>query len=286
MCVASKFKHIYFGWSKKTAKCYALNLNFPRPLNIAVPICDRHLFCDLLRICLRCPGCVQLNIEFEWTKFAKRNMKNKRLSMFSNKNRTQIHLLKNMWVFVRFFFTLEIFSFIDNPNNPFRWLVKIAFFCFMLVLLLLLFVFFIDDVCDVVTNTTDKGKRNAQVFAWKKSLSSPKRKYCLICDYMSVQCKCVACIFRSFSRRIECFFFFLLVMNTFIIWRYSIVALLTIKRRKTIEIDNMSFFVRERVCALSMDVWLLIRKTNAFIYFFIEDDEQTPRHARQVLSLL
>lgn len=75
-------------------------------------------------------------------------------------------------------------------------------------------------------------------------------------------------------------------MNTFIIWRYSIVALLTIKRRKTIEIDNMSFFVRERVCVLSMDVWLLIRKTNAFIYFFIEDDEQTPRHARQVLSLL
>lgn len=156
----------------------------------------------------------------------------------------------------------------------------------MLLLLLLLVCFFIDDVCDVVTNTTDKGKRNAQVFAWKKSLSSPKRKYCLIRDYMSVQCKCVACIFRSFSRRIECFFFFLLVMNTFIIWRYSIVALLTIKRRKTIEIDNMSFFVRVRVCALSMDVWLLIRKTNAFIYFFIEDDEQTPRHARQVLSLL
>lgn len=154
--------------AKKTAKCYALNLNFPRPLNIAIPICDRHLFCDLLRICLRCPGCVQLNIEFEWTKFAKRNMKNKRLSMFSNKNRTQIHLLKNMWVFVRFFFTLEIFSFIDNPNNPFRWLVKIEFFLFHVGVAIVIVRFSIDDVCDVVTNTTDKAKRNAQVFAWKK----------------------------------------------------------------------------------------------------------------------
>lgn len=281
MCVASKFKHIYFGWSKKNCKmlCAQFELSKTsqhRGSNLRSPPVLR--FIENLFALSRLRA-----IDYQSKICREKYEKQKTFDVFKQKSNMNSKV-KN--VFVRFFFTLEIFSFIDNPNNPFRWLVKIAFFCFMLVLLLLLFVFFIDDVCDVVTNTTDKGKRNAQVFAWKKSLSSPKRKYCLIRDYMSVQCKCVACIFRSFSRRIECFFFFLLVMNTFIIWRYSIVALLTIKRRGTIEIDNMSFFVRVRVCALSMDVCLLIRKTNAFIYFFIEDDEQTPRHARQVLSLL
>lgn len=75
----------------------------------------------------------------------------------------------------------------------------------------------------------------------------------------------------------NCVLFFCCSWNTFIIWRYclviynrthfthSIVALLTIKCREQLGIDNVNLFVSAVVCD-----W----KINAFIYVFIENGER------------
>lgn len=172
-----KFKHIYFEWSKKKrrhTKCYALNLNFPRPL---IQYRDS--------ISWSAPGFRFIeNVWFvEVACNVNKSMKNKSLSMFSNKNPKWIQWLIN--VCVRFFFTIEIFSFIDNPNNPFRWLVKKSFVLFRVgVVIVVCFYWWCLRCRD---QPKQKNAKEMHKFSLeKKSLSSPKRKYYLIRDYMSV----------------------------------------------------------------------------------------------------
>lgn len=180
-CVPFKIQTHLFWVKRKKAKYYALNLNCPRPLDVAIPLRDRHLFFDLLRMfaCLaRLRAIDHRSNGQNWTwKYEKQK------SFDVYKQKSNMHSAINKFecvclVLCVFFFALEIFPFIDNPNNPFRWLVrKIIFWfvsccccwcgCYFFVLV------FIGDFCGVVTNNIEKKtQKKCTKFRLKKRKNS------------------------------------------------------------------------------------------------------------------